>query len=98
MYSEQYEETLDQASKFYEQIHGWWMEMMGDEEYQTLFEFFAKENYFNTWEEEFFPPATIEKNLKRVLQGKDRIALIRYAFLLGKLVGRAEYTAAYKDD
>lgn len=98
MYSEQYEELLDQAAKADERINDNWMEMMGDDEYQTLLEFFDKGNYFDTWEDEFFPPATVEKNLKRVLQGKDRIALIRYAFQLGKLVGRAEYTLAYKDD
>ena len=97
-YSEDFENVLDQASKIDEQIHYGWMSMCGDEEYQKLMEFFDKGNYYDSWDEVEFDRETLIKNLKRVLVGTDRIRLIEYAFDIGRLVGKAEYTLLHQDD
>lgn len=101
MYSEDYEEILNAAGEIDERLHDDWMECIGDEEYQTLLKFFSRDNFVDPWEEEDFDAKTVTKNLKRHLNGQDRVALIRYiryAFMLGCLVGKAEYTLQHVDD
>lgn len=98
MYSEDYEEILQAAGKIDERLSDDWAECVGDEEYQTLQNFFSKDNFVDTWEEVPFEPEVVAKNLKRHLTGKDRIKLICYAFMLGRLVGKAEYTLLHEDD
>ncbi len=90
MYAEEMENVLDEAGKVNEQLQEQWMDFIGDEEYQQLMEFFAKENFYDTWEDEPLLPEQRTKKLKAALVGKDRIALIQAAFTLGWLVGRAE--------
>lgn len=98
MYSEEYEEILNAAEKIDDRLSENWAEFVGDKEYQTLYNFFSKDNFVDTWEDAYFDPETVTRNLKRHLTGQDRIALIRYAFLLGRLVGKAEYTLLHADD
>ena len=97
-YSEDFEDVLQQAVKLDEQISDFWAEMVGDEEYQTLVEFFSRDNFFDTWEDEELDRETVIKKLKRILVGKDRLKLIEYAFDLGQLVGMATYAVQNHDD
>lgn len=97
-YSYDFEQVLDQAAKIDEQLNDSWMSICADEEYQKLMEFFDKGNYYDSWEEVDFDRETVIKNLKRILVGTDRIRLIEYAFDIGRLVGRAEYTLFHQDD
>ena len=97
-YAEDFENVLDQASKIDDRLYDLWMSICADEEYQKLMEFFDKGNYYDYWEETEFDRETVVKNLKRVLVGTDRIRLIKYAFDIGRLVGRAEYVMLHKDD
>jgi len=90
LYAEEMEDVLDEAGKVNEQLHEQWMDFIGDEEYQQLMEFFAKENFYDTWEDEPLLPEQRTKKLKAALVGKDRLALIQAAFSLGWLVGRAQ--------
>lgn len=98
MYSEDFETILQQAAKFDERLGENWSECVGDSEYQTLCNFFSRDNFVDTWEDEDYDYETVAKNLKRHLTGQDRIALIRYAFMLGRLVGKAEYVLLNDDD
>lgn len=98
MYSEDYEEILEAAGRIDDSLSEHWAEFVGDKEYQTLQNFFSKDNFLDTFAEEYFDAETVAKNLKRHLTGQDRIALIRYAFVLGRLVGKAEYTLLHADD
>ena len=97
-YSEDFEIVLDQAAKLDESIETSWAEMVGDEQYAKLIEFFSRDNFFDSFEEEGFDRETVIKNLKRVLVNTDRINLIEYAFDLGRLVGKAEYTVLNQND
>ncbi len=97
-FSEDFEVVLDQAAKIDEHVHDSWAEMMGDAEYAKLLEFFSRDNFFDSWEEEDYDRDTVIKNLKRILVGTDRITLINYAFDLGRLVGKAEYTVLNQND
>lgn len=97
-YAEDFENVLDQAAKIDDRLYDLWMSICADEEYQKLMEFFDKGNYYDYWEETEFDRETVVKNLKRVLVGTDRIRLIEYAFDIGRLVGRAEYTLLHEAD
>ena len=97
MFSDDYEEILDAAAYHDERLHDSWMELMGEAEYQTLVQFFAKENFLDPWENEPLEPDVVSKNFKKILVGQDRIALIRFAFALGRLVGRAEQILRTED-
>lgn len=90
MYSEDYEEILEAAGRIDDRLSDSWCECVGDKEYQTLQNFFSKDNFLDTWTDEYFDAEVVTKNLKRHLTGQDRIELIRYAFMLGRLVGKAE--------
>lgn len=89
MFSDEYENILNAAAKIDEQINDEWQELVADQEYQTLFEFFDPENYSRHDEYDDWIEVNTDKLLKKILTGKDRIALIRYAFMLGQLVGQA---------
>lgn len=90
MFSTDFEELLDRAAQIDERLNNRWMNLMDDEEYQTLYNFFLKENFVDSWEDEALDDKTVKRNLRQVLAGKDKAALIRYAFALGRLVGKAE--------
>lgn len=86
----QFENLLNEASKFDDRLDLDWAECVGDREYQTLCELFDESNFsredaFDEWVE-----VNTAKEWRRILKGKDVHAIIRYAFLIGRLVGRAE--------
>ena len=91
MYTEDYEELLQAASKLDERTEEDWHSIVGDGEYQTLSRFFSRDNYFDAWEETDRPAEETERLQKRVLLGQDRMRLIDYAFMLGRIVGRAHH-------
>ena len=90
LYSDEMEEILDAAGKLDDRLYEGWMEIIGDKAYQKLMEFFAKENFYDTYEDEYFDSRTVDKNLKKVLTGTDRVALVIAAFDVGVMVGRAQ--------
>lgn len=90
LYSETVEDVLNEASKLDDRIYEAWMRMIGDAEYQTLIDLFSRDNYFDRWEEIDLTREETLKKLKKILNGKDRLRLIEYAFDLGQLVGQAE--------
>lgn len=86
----QFEELLNEASKFDDRLDQDWAECMGDREYQTLCELFDESNFsredaFDEWVD-----VNTAKQWREILKGKDVHAIIRYAVTLGRLVGRAE--------
>lgn len=89
LFTDDWEDMLNRASKIEDRINDSWMELLTDDEYLTLCDFFSADNFPH--EDAFGErtnPAT-QKILKSILVGKDRIELIRYAFMLGQLVGQA---------
>lgn len=98
LYSDDIDDILGRAGDLDENIYNGWVTMLGDNQYQTLIDFFTRENYCDSWGEVDYAREEVVKNLKRVLSGKDRIALIEYAFYLGQLVGRAEQLLLDKED
>ena len=97
-FSEDFEQILDDAARIDVQLNDLWMDIMDTDEYSKLVEFFCKDNYYDSWEGDYFPPEVITKNQKKILVGTDRIKLLRYAFVLGQLIGKAEYTLLHEDD
>lgn len=97
LYYDDWENILNLAGKIDDRLDCAWLELVGDNEYQTLLEFFDKSNYphendWGEWEE-----VNTNKALKKIIRGKDCVALINYAFLLGQLVGRAGHIAETND-
>lgn len=90
LYSEDFENVLNEASNLDDSINDGWMQVIGDDKYQTLINMFSRDNYYDTFEETDLLREETLKRLKKTLAGKDRLSLIEYAFDLGQLVGRAE--------
>ena len=90
-------DVMEEAGCEDERLYEEWVEMQGDEDFETLSEFFGKEyrQHYNEWDE--FVEGN-PKALKKILRGKDMVRLIESAFLLGRLVGRAEYELFLKED
>lgn len=98
MFSGDFEEILDKAAKDDEWLNDTWMNFISHPDYATLLEFFDKDNFYDCWEEEDRDRKTIDKNLKKVVAGKDRLSLIQSAFFLGQLVGYASHYLKYRND
>lgn len=86
----QFEELLNEASKFDDRLDQDWAECMGDPEYQTLCELFDESNFSREDDYEGWVEVNTAKQWREILKGKDVHAIIRYAVLLGRLIGRAE--------
>ena len=98
MYSTEMEDKLQAASKLDDWVQYSWAEFVSDEDYASLIAFFDKDNYYDSWEENFYDMKIVTRNLKKILKGKDIVRLVESAFFLGQLVGRAEGTLLYADD
>ena len=87
-------DIMEEAAREDERTEEEWLWMQADEDFETLNEFFDKEyrQHYDTLSDEFI--AGDPKALKKILRGKDMVRLIESAFMLGRLVGRAEYTLA----
>lgn len=97
-FSGEFEEILNLVAKEDDWFNDTWMDFIANPDYETLIEFFDKGNFYDTWEDEPLEPKTVEKNLKKVVTGKDKLSLIQAAFFLGKLVGYACHSLKYRDD
>ena len=94
----QFEELLNEASKFDDRLDLAWAECMGDREYQTLCELFDESNFSHDDDYDGWIEVNTAKQWREILKGKDVHAIIRYAVLLGRLVGRAEQILLTHDD
>lgn len=98
LYAEDFEEVLNEASSLDERINDGWMQMIGDDNYQTLINLFSRANYYDSFEEVDLLREETLKRYKKILTGKDRVRLIEFAFDLGQLVGRAEQLLRDRSD
>lgn len=91
LYSEGFDEILNAASQYDDYVQERYCMFMAEEDWQTLYQFFDRDNYahYDEWEEK--EVSTDYKRLKKILRGKDMVSLIQFAFDLGRLVGRAHH-------
>ena len=92
------EDLLNEASKFDDRLDLDWAECVGDREYQTLCELFDENNFSHDDDYDGWIEVNTAKEWRRILKGKDVHAIIRYAVLLGRLIGRAEQILLTRDD
>lgn len=86
-----FENILQEASKFDDRIDEQWMKVVGDKQYDVLNQFLDPENYphLDIFSDEWLEVDT-HKAQKKIIKGQDAVELINYAYDLGRLVGRAE--------
>ena len=89
--TEDWENILNRASNIDDRLNYQWMELLDDDEYQTLAQIFDRDNFphEDPFDEDNVIRPDTKKIIKQLLVGKDRIDLILYAFMLGQFVGQA---------
>lgn len=89
---EEMENLLQEATEFDEEIDPAWIYLTDDEQYATFCQLFARENlpHFDPFADEWISVDS-NKQMKKILRGKDIPEIIKYALDFGRLVGRAEY-------
>lgn len=96
--TEAFEDILNEAGQFDENIDRAWVLLIEDAEYQLLQKFFDADN-FSRYDADYdtFIERDTAKIHKKLLRGQDVAELIKYALDLGRLIGRAEYTLLNHD-
>ena len=91
IYSDGFERLINYAAKRDERTDEFWMELIRDEEYYTLIDFFDETHYNHYDQYNEYIEFDTQKVLKKIIRGKDAVHLIRTAFDMGRLVGRAAH-------